>query len=65
MIVKVMLKNARKEMLVYDREQKHVVEGPAPKRVVDLMNGFDKAFFTAELRGTELALGARAPEQSW
>lgn len=70
MIVKVqisLMTNAKDgpQVLVYNKNRKVWYTGKATPAIKKAMKKDAKAFFRAEMRGTEIALGKRAPWQEW
>lgn len=69
MIVKVQLSlmtsEAEQQMLVYNKDRTIWWEGPATAIVRLAMQGDAKAFFEAELVGTEVQIGERVKDPGW
>lgn len=68
-IVKVQLSRVSSDgdsyLLIYDQSQKWQWMGPAAEEIVAMLDGKQKAFFWAELEGTEIVLDNPAPWQEW
>lgn len=68
-IVKVQLSrnssDGKSYVLIYDHGGDWQWMGPAPKEIVKLLDCKTKAFFWAELEGTEIVLDNTAPWQEW
>lgn len=53
------------QVLVYDQAKKYQFQGAMPWDLLVKLNGRPKAYFEAELDGTELVIGDEAPTQDW
>jgi hypothetical protein len=69
LIVKVQLSTDitadHRQVLVYDKSRKHQYQMVATPEILELMNGRLKAFFTAEMIGSRIAIGEEVEPQDW
>lgn len=65
MIVKVQLDATGRRTLTYNKDWSVLYESDITDDVRDLMGKRRKLYVFAELRGTVIHLGVRAPDQKW
>lgn len=69
LIVKVQLSTSttegERQVLVYDKSRKYQYQTAATPEILELMNGRLKVFFTAEMVGSQIAIGEEVEDQDW
>jgi hypothetical protein len=55
----------KQQVLIYDRDNKYYYQGDASPEIIEVMDGRDKAFFMACIKGNDMVIDQEVKGREW